>query len=590
MQGVNADLLSEIVEDVVDAFEEVDDPFETGVGPPPDDAGGEEKDDDGGPATTPASPVDDPFGRIVVEEIGLPDGSENTVLDRLAADMSGIVPMESAIKFGEDFVVTTEDMIIFTATALWRKSVNPDWSEVCEQSRLYALVQHALQMKDDDPKIIKMTDLKGTYSGNIWDKTLEQSRKTDSWANLLDSYEKNERAIQSLLTVTTNIDLANGGEIGAGGPMVSLKNELARRYPEYYLCFVCASAINVATAKIQGKGFRKHADKDDIFAKYEPTVWDILTEPQFGLNNAGVTAFIELNARRSNALRTRAIRYVIERLCILRSTLEDALQPPTVFSPISQTLRSYFPTDVVGTNFDPEANAYGSFLNKNAMLAMMLACSELEILQSCASLVKTLVSDKESETSEEELMNIANVLLGYRITSALSDPTSSNNAPKVYSRISTRNLGSLAAVWLAVNAQFTYRQLLTSGLSETQAFNAYSRVCPFVQAVLLLAAQQSGGLDVKASITCDHVRQVFSNYALLLVQTTPAHTEMGTSKMITEIDQQIVTTLFYGALTSEGMASSKESVYLSQLTSGVLNRSRDGDAEVVIQPPGKIAI
>jgi hypothetical protein len=290
-------------------------------------------------------------------------------------------------------------------------------------------------------------------------------------------------------------------------------------------------------------------------------------------------------------MRAQAVRYVIDRLCLLKDTLDDLSHPQSIFSPVSTALRDHFPLEDVDTGLDASGMSYGSFRDKNAMLALMLACCELEIIRSCASLVKTLLGLMPGANGiEHKLITIASTMMGYSVYKALANPTSEEFAPMMYSRISPTNLGSLAAVWLATHAQFSYGELLTAGLQDTLALNAYSRVCPFVQAVLMHSSEKAGGYSSPAVITCEQVQEVFSQYALQLVQTTPGHTEVGAFKMISEMEQQLVTTLFYGALSRDNWLANRESIFLSQLIQEDQGQPVGGNADQVEFGEGHIKL
>lgn len=526
-------------------------------------------------------------------EVNIPGAPNNLVLRELTEQEDnelGIEPHERAFQFGNMLTITVEDTIIYRSIVTWANSVDPKFKEVCKASRLFVLIRYALYPLNNRDGPIELKDVAGNdaaTAGNIWQDALETSMDPKSWYHLYKANEKDMRALSKLFRATARINLKNGEEIGGGQKPVNLMNELRGLYPEYYLCFLCAKRVNECTMMIQGREYRI-PDKDQLFPVQEVTVWDILGDPDFGLMTAGSAAIVELNTRRQNGLRGRTIRYVIDRLCTIKETLEEMGSPQSVFSRIAPDLRTNFPTEYLDTGLDPENIGYGSCENKNAMLSLMLACCELEIIRSCASLVKTMIMKmpgaryREGDImigNEQELAAVAGVLLGYKIDAALSNPSTAEYAPLVYSRISTTNLGSLAAVWLATNEQYTYEKLLTAGDPDTQAFNAYSRVCPFVQAVLMRSAEQTGGYHAKAIVTCEQVREVFSQYALMLVQVTPGHTEVGTSKVITEVDQQLVTTLFYGALSSDIWFAGRESLFLARLLQEDLGHEVGGNAK-----------
>lgn len=522
--------------------------------------------------------------------INLPDIPDNAVLQAIAEqqDGGGIATRSRGYHFGSSFIVTSEDAVILKASNTWANSVKPDWEKVGEGSRLYLLCKYALENPSDEP--ITLGDIVGSYGAKAWENVLEESQQSTSWRELVSGYEKDEGAVKSLLAAKAQINLKSGGATNANSHSVRLKVELSRLFPEYYLCFVCASRVNACTRMIQGQKFEVNS-KEVTYIVGEINAWEIVNDPMYGMHTPGIHSMVELNARRHNGFRAQAVRYVINRLCILKDALEDDGLPQSMFSPIAQTLRSYFPLEEVDTGLDANGIGYGSFADKGAMLALMLASCELEIIRSCASLVKTMIAQMPGINGmEQKLISVASVMMGYTIERALADPTAEEFASMVYSRISTTNLGSLAAVWLATNARFTYAQLLTAGLPETQALNAYSRVCPFIQAVLMHSAVQNGGYDEFAVITCGHVQEVFSNYALLLVQTTPGHTEVGASKMISEVEQQLVTTLFYGALSSESWLASRESTYLSQLLYEDSGFQVVGDAPVVDLGAGQLPV
>jgi hypothetical protein len=316
--------------------------------------------------------------------------------------------------------------------------------------------------------------------------------------------------------------------------------------------------MRVRNAKVQMK--------DGLFMDEGVTCFQLLYNVDFGMATPGVVAFARMSVEGTGAIRSTTITHAINRLIECRTELSERAVPETVFSPIATKLKEYFKPFALPTTLNAEAVGYGCFQNKAAMISLMLACSEIEVVRSCGSFIKTLINaERGAEGLTDTLARIISTLQGYEIAGALGDPLSTGNIPFVNSRISTGNLGSLASAWLATHSNLTFRQLLTAGEEVTQAFVAYSRVFPFLQAVLGKASQRQGGYGQLASIACVDVQAVFFDYALVLINSLPAHTDSGTSVVLSEVDEMVVTSLFYGAMSTGSLSASREAIFITHI-------------------------
>jgi len=490
--------------------------------------------------------------------------------------------MDRAIKISNlDFAITNEDLAVYTCMQNWFRSIKPTWTKECEQSRLFSVISHVLV--NGKEAAVGVADLPD--GARAFTNQLQESRSNESWQRLFQNNSRKSMAVERLRSATCEIELGSGKN---SGTKWRVWNKIRKLFPEYFMAWICADRINNCSARIAGplKG-----DKDkELFPEGIESVWGVFDDKNSGLSIAGMDGLLKLNEDGVTGLTRIAIQYVLNSLIVAERAVVEEAALKTVFSPIARELVTLLPDTITSPK---ELDNYGCFKDRAAMLSMMLACSEIETIKSCASMVKTLLLRAPGDNGTiQKIVQIASVLTGHDLKDALDNPEAANNTPVVYSKISTTNLGSLAAVWLAKN-RFSYGDLLTAGLEGTAALVALSRVAPFIQAVISFSARKAmGNLGVGASITCEDVSSVFFEYALVLVQQTPGFVDIGKSQMLTDLDQQLATTLFYGALNSETFAKGEASTYITDVIKG---RAEGLEADPVVHhavrhKPGKIPV
>jgi len=503
---------------------------------------------------------DDDNDPYIVSFKSIPRPLENVALEKLATEFgtpTATFQRVMDVKGSSRFLITSLDSFIYGATKGWVYAVKPRWEKVSAESRLYTLCKFAVF---SDGAEITLAGLRGKFGSDPWKATLKESMSSHSWANLILNNMDNADNISRLIAATSRVTL-DGGEISGNASAMIVMHKLTELFPEFAMAAQCVLRVNICQRWISGKQLKD--DRGDVVMEV-PVLKDLLMSHKYGTLTPGIMSLIDVVNSGNMSLHSESLHYLINRLCELAEYLDGKDPSQSVFSPIAKLLKTHIKPVPVGQD---AIKSYGSFFNKNAMLSFMLACNEIEIIKSCISLVKTLIGTFTTIVGQEEhMLIVVGTLLGYKINEALLNPLSPNNAPMVYSRISVTNLGSLAAVWLATHDQFTYKQLLETGYKETETFLRYSGPSPFVQAVLCHASMESdGGMRAKALITCEQVRTVFSTYALSLVATTSGYDGAGTPNVVSETDQQFVTTLFYGALSSTNISLGDETMYLSKL-------------------------
>jgi len=501
-------------------------------------------------------------------------GLNNSMLDIIEGE-SNIIGGEMGFALPGDINVITEDCVIFNARRNFSNSVYLNDNSMLDiidakSKNLYVIMKYALESgrfindnADKDFYYLITPENQGLLLDD--EAIIRESKDPKNWSIQVEVYEQNSLAIQTLFTAVTNINLIDGTESNQERKVIDLIKEI---HPEYYISWLIARVLN-EKSKIVSK-FKIENDKGSAFTVEQTTLWNMLTQDIFGLDGPAVRAVADLNKSSFTGQKARMLIYVLDRLHQYKLYFAKKGKGQTIFSETAYEIKGIFTKSVakydINIQLDAERNSYGNFYNRDAMLAFMLAANELSIIRSCASMVKTLMLKQTSaERDETKLLNVCGAMLGYNIVDIMNSPDSAQHAPIVYSRVSVENLGSLAAVWLGTRKRFTYEELLTAGHEATAPLVGYARVVPFVQAVLMHSASTQGGLSASANIQVADVVYVFQQIALVLVETTPGFRVPGTTKMLTDVDQQIVTTLFYGAMSSGSWVAENESTYLANI-------------------------
>lgn len=557
-------------------------------------------------------PVSDDTLKSSGESTTVTAGPTNAVLKQFVTQTKATAGKEHAWRLdsrdgGNGIDVRVEDIILYKSKKVFSHAMTQEMvgvSEECKADiveraksvhRLYALMKYAL----NNPAVIKNGDsFEIPSSADFFDKaTLLEATEAKNWAILVGQYDGNKNAVDCLFTVKTKMSIVSGSQ---GSKYEYVIDGVRKENGNYFIAWLLSRQLNKQSDRL-GLITHKTSNREEGPLVADATLWEMLRQDEFGFTNTSYDSVIDITSDSFTGVKGRVFGYVLDRLRVIRDEAARSGTPQSIFSEIAGEVKENFITADVGLDQELESHDYGCFANMDAMLSFMLAASELTIIRSCAGMVKTLMLQAKHGGSYprplgsgatdtdigglQDLLRVTSVMMGYDIRAVLESPSQFSSI--AYSRIGVDNLGSLAAVWLATHRGMTYEQLLTAGHRETAPFIGYARSVPFVQALIMHCLKEqnaSGGNADKpklANIRTSDVVRVFSEIAMITVQITPGF-ESGTSKFLSEVDQQLVSTLFYGALSADAWSAERQSAIASSFTSklqskggGMLNETGD---------------
>lgn len=479
----------------------------------------------------------------------------------------------------EDYNVVSEDALIFLARYVFKNMAYPAAMTVSGKpiatpaTRLYMILKYVLSRKATDVSEVNGINFDG-------EAELAEANLSRSWRALVDTYGDDPVSLFAYKDAVTEIDLNSGSKGTKGSRKVSLL--LEKLFPHFSLALAIATVFYTTAGT---KTITTTSDEDGKTKTVYPLV-ELFTKDEFGFVNAAKAAEA-VSSGATGGPNNLVFPETLRRLIKYGRYFASVNAAQTVFSASAERFLRLFKSGVILTpdespKFHDVASStqYGNFESREAFLACLLAVNEIELIRMCIVTIKTrmlLQSSQHGGTSLSDdsfltsLMEITSSLAGYSILRVMGNPSKPEYAAILHARISNvSSLGSLAAIWLATKRAYSYEALVTAGSTGTEQLQSYARVVPYIRALLLFGAKENP-FGASASITTSLVIKVFSNLAMSMVQTAPGFTSGGTHETLGAMEQNLVTTLFYGVLTVD---SFKETMYQESVVDPV---GGDGD-------------